>query len=441
VDVDLSYSSGFGTATSPAPPPTTAPADRFEASIRPVKLSMTPRVIPVRLDDVKGEILIRPDRIALKDITAKRKKGGTIAYSGTVPTGDKKDGAWDLKLSVKDIAADKELRTALPPAVGKLMESLKAQGNFSADFTKLVYRADPDPAVEDGELDLAGTITLGGNSFDLGVPVTDAIGTVTLQAGARHGKLAGLTGNVELASMNLGGRTITNFKCDLLKPDGTDALRIGKVSGDIAGGALAGQVDLVFPDKGPSRFGLGLVLRNANVAELAGPTEKDIKGQLMASLAIEGDWGDPATRRGRGDVSVNGKDMYRIPLVLGLMQITNLSLPISSPFNEAAARYSVEGEKVSFEQIELRASNMLMSGSGWMDFKSKRVRMTFVTDSPNQWRIPFISDILRGASQEFMQIHVTGTVKEPKVSGSMMNTFTTTVDEVFDKTAARKGGK
>ncbi len=133
--------------------------------------------------------------------------------------------------------------------------------------------------------------------------------------------------------------------------------------------------------------------------------------------------------------------MYRIPLVLGLMQITNLSLPISSPFNEAAARYSVEGEKVSFEQIELRASNMLMSGSGWMDFKSKRVRMTFVTDSPNQWRIPFISDILRGASQEFMQIHVTGTVKEPKVSGSMMNTFTTTVDEVFDKSGTRKSGK
>ena len=59
------------------------------------------------------------------------------------------------------------------------------------------------------------------------------------------------------------------------------------------------------------------MLRNADVATLAGPTEKDIKGKLTASLAIEGDWGDPATRRGRGDVSVAGKDMYRIPLVLG----------------------------------------------------------------------------------------------------------------------------
>jgi len=475
VDVDVHYASGFDAMASGAAAPVvvavaaatlepgavlpltetaarrpattmpttapTAPADRFEVSIRPVKLAMTPRVIPVRLENVKGEMLIRPEGISLKEITATRKSGGTVAYSGEVPTGENKDGVWNLKLSATDLATDQELRAALPPAVGKLMESLKVEKKLSVDFTKLTYRADPDPKVEDGALDLAGTITLDGNNFDVGVPITDAVGTITLEAAARRGKLQGLTGKVALSSLKLGGRPITNFKCDLVKPDRMDALRIGKVSGDVAGGAIAGQVDLVFPDNGPSRFGLGMVLRNANVSELAGPTDKDIKGQLTASLAIEGDWGDPSTRRGRGDVAVSGKDMYRIPLVLGLMQITNLSLPISSPFNEAAARYSVEGEKVSFEQIELRASNMLMSGSGWLDFKSKKVKMTFVTDNPNAWRIPFISDILQGARQEFMQIHVTGSVKEPKVSGSMMSTFTTTVDEVFDKNGTKRGGK
>jgi hypothetical protein len=464
VDVDLRYASGFDAAApAGAAPvavaatlepqsvlpltaaattqPATMPADRFEASIRPVKLAMTPRVIPIRLENVKGELLIKPDGITLKDITATRKSGGQVAYSGVVPAGETKGGVWNMKLTATDLATDQELRAALPPAVSKLMESLKVEKKLSVDFTKLTYRADPDPKVEDGDLDLAGTITLDGNNFDLGVPITDAVGTIAIEAAAHRGKLGGLTGKVALSSLKLGGRPIINFKCDLVKPNGMDALRIGKVSGEIAGGAIAGQVDLVFPDNGASRFGLGLVLRNANVAELAGPTEKDIKGQLTASLAIEGDWGDPSTRRGRGDVAVTGKDMYRIPLVLGLMQITNLSLPISSPFNEAAARYTVEGEKVNFEQIELRASNMLMSGSGWLDFKSKKVKMTFMTDNPNAWRIPFISEILQGARQEFMQIHVTGSVKEPKVSGSVMSTFTTTVDEVFDKNGTKKGAK
>jgi hypothetical protein len=193
-------------------------------------------------------------------------------------------------------------------------------------------------------------------------------------------------------------------------------------------------VDLAFPETGPSRFGVGLLLRNADVAALVGngDKDKDIKGRLTASLAVEGNWGDPGSRRGRGDVQVTGKDMYKIPLVLGLMQITNLALPISSPFNDAAARYTVEGERINFEQIELRASNMLMSGSGWLDFASKKVKLTFVTDNPNAWRIPFISDLLQGARQEFLKIHVSGSVQEPKVRGSMMSTFTTTVDEVFN---------
>jgi hypothetical protein len=35
-----------------------------------------------------------------------------------------------------------------------------------------------------------------------------------------------------------------------------------------------------------------------------------------------------------------------------------------------------------------------------------------------------------------MQIHVTGSIQEPKVSGSVMNTFTTTIDEVLDRDKA-----
>jgi hypothetical protein len=251
----------------------------------------------------------------------------------------------------------------------------------------------------------------------------------------------GLKGSIDLPKLKLSDRDVKNFKAELIKPPSDDALRIGKLSGDIAGGALAGQIDLVFPDNGASRFGLGLVMRNADVKELMGGAEQDVKGQITASLAIEGNWGDASTRRGRGDVQVSGKEMYKIPLVLGLMQVTNLSLPISSPFNEAAARYSVEGERVTFEQIELRASNMLMQGNGWLDFGTKKVRMTFTTDNPNAWKIPFLHELLQGARQEFMQIQVSGTVQEPKVGGKMMHTFSTTVDEVFNGDKAPKRNK
>jgi hypothetical protein len=125
--------------------------------------------------------------------------------------------------------------------------------------------------------------------------------------------------------------------------------------------------------------------------------------------------------------------MYRIPLVLGLLQVTNLALPISSPFNEATAVYSLGGARVHFEQIELRASNMLMQGDGWLDFNTKRVALGFTTDNPGGlMQVPFIKELWRGARNEMLRIQVRGTIQEPEVSARSMGTFWTTVDEVFN---------
>src|SRR5437763_1802415 len=157
----------------------------------------------------------------------------------------------------------------------------------------------------------------------------------------------------------------------------------------------------------------------------------DIRGQMSASLALEGVFDQPASRRGRGDVLVNGRQLYQIPLVLGLLQITNLALPITSPFSEATCRYTVDGGRVTFETIELRAKQMLMQGSGHLDFDTKRVRMTFVTQNDTWPKLPVIGDLLQGARNELLQIHVRGTITEPQVSASAMNTLTTTIDEVF----------
>ena len=470
VDLDMSWNSNPGSTAVASIEPNAAAAaatQPFTATIRPVKLSMNPVVFPVKVENVKGEIGIRPGTIELKNLTADRpNKGGTIALSGWVTPASTPEDAkaapappagagagagaapvagaaaaadesrsrspWALKIAASGVVADNELRAALPPAVAKLLDSLKLEGKFGVDLTKLAYTpAPPTDKSGDGLLEFAGTMFLPGNALDVGVPLDSAKGAVTLAGSSKGDKLAGLTGSVEFDSVNLSGRTIRNLKAQLFKPAAQDAFQIGKIAGDIAGGKISGQVDLGFPDVGPSRFALKLVLGNADIQTLVGDAEKDIKGQLSASLDLEGGWGDVKSRRGRGDVAVSGKEMYRIPLVLGLLQITNLTLPISSPFNEAAARYSVEGERVDFQQVELRASNMLMTGQGFLDFGKKKVDMTFVTDNPNAWKIPFLHELIRGARHELLQIRVSGTIQEPKVKGSMMSTFTTTIDEVL----------
>src|SRR5206468_1556283 len=173
----------------------------------------------------------------------------------------------------------------------------------------------------------------------------------------------------------------------------------------------AGDALVTYPDVGPSRYTMSLFLRNADLRELAKEKAETLSGRATASLSLEGSWGKSGGRRGRGDVVVSGKEMYRIPLMLGMMQVTNLSLPISTPFSSGTARYSVDGEKVMFERIELRSNNMLMSGDGSLDFETRKVNMQFVTDNPGAFKIPFLNDLWRGAQQELLRIHVKGTVQ------------------------------
>jgi hypothetical protein len=448
---DDAFSATPATPALPTTLPATAPAgNAFELVLHPRKLSVKPKAIPYRLDDLSGAITVQTDKVLLNDLSGKHGEA-KITISGTGMLGGK--SAWDVRLLGENVTIDDEFRKAAPAAVRSLLDSLKLAGKSTFDFSKLVYRESDAPATRPAtspgdtstaDIDWAAKISIDHGSSEAGVPITDIAGSLSLSGAVRGGKTASLSGKLDLSQLNLAGREVKNFRADLLKPIDQDVFQLGKVQAELAGGELAGQLDLSMPDTGPSQYAINVVLRNADVKDLAQDSDKEIKGQLSASLSVEGNWADPASRRGRGDVTCSGKQMYKIPVVLGLLQITNLALPISKPFNEATCRYSVEGSRVTFEQIELRSDLMTMEGSGHLDFDTRKVKMSFVTDNPRGLKVPFLDELLRGMKNELLQIHVNGTVQEPKVGAAVMNTFTTTVDEVMkgsDTPTKKKGGK
>ncbi len=443
---DLDLNKGASTTQPAEAPPSTQGATRpalasrapttqgtrhstYSLTLQPVKLSLTPQVMPYRLDDVTGAIRISDQGVILDNMTA-RHGAAKLTLSGTGSPGSSdeagRQGVWDLKLTLADALVDSEFKTALPPALRDLFEALQLQGTISTQFDRLVYRAGKEP-----DVDFAGRVWLKDASLETGVDLRQVNGRLDLKGNVRQGKLNELQGTMNIPTLNLSGRPATNLRGQLTKLSGQEAMSISHLQGGIAGGEMAGQVDLSFPDQGPSRYTLGLVLRNADVQQLAGDGEHDIRGQLSASLSLEGDWSDPASRRGRGDVTASGKQMYRIPLLLGLMQITNLSLPISQPFNQASARYSVEGNHVTFEQIELRSDTLAMQGSGQLDFGTKKVHLGFVVDNPNGLKVPFFSDLFNGFKQELLQIHVNGSITQAAGTRVAAGTYQTTVDKVY----------
>ncbi len=414
--------------TTAMPAAATLPPD-FKLTIHPRGLSVMSNAIPYRLNDCSGSVVIDPDHVTITDFTGHHGKS-KVVINGKGLTRNAVD--WDLSLLGKDLPTDPDFRKALPPPVLQLLLGLKMNGNLGVDLKSVKYRGDHGDQQPD--LDVSGELLVGDTAVDLGVPLTKIDGAMGFDAAVRRGRMVAFHGEVGLDSPELADRPVKQLKATLDLPAGSDCLNISGIQGEIAGGDIAGQVSVHLPDSGPGNYSMDFAVKNADLREVAKQVAgkgQRIQGQVSASLALQGDWTDPKTRRGRGDVMVSGKEIYQIPLLLGLMEVTNLSLPTSSPFSEGTARYLVEGQRVTFEQIQMRSVSMVMSGNGWLDFDTKKVRMNFTTENPQIPKLPIINDLVAGAREELLQIQVRGTVQNPKVSTSSLHTFTTTVDEVL----------
>jgi hypothetical protein len=445
VDASLNYSGGNPPGQRSAATQPSSSAGAFEVTLTPRQLSATPLAVPYRLDDLAGTVTILPERVILKDLSA-RHGDAKVRFTGTGTGTVGERAAWDFTLALDGALVDDDLRSAVPPAMSDLMKSIQLGGKINIEFSKLrVLSAQPAVAATapstrgasaPPDIDFAAQMTTADGSLDVGVPLTDVKGVVDVEGSSRAGKLSTLKGTIDIDSLTLAGRPVTKFHAELLKSAGDDRLTVGRMDATIARGSMSGQVDYYFPDVGPSHYAVDLKLMDADVRDLAGEAESDIRGSLSASLAVEGSYDQPNSRRGRGVVEVGGEKMMKIPLVLGLLQITNLALPITSPFTQGSASYSIEGSRVVFDRIELRSREMLMNGDGNLDFNSRQVRLNFVTDSANWIKLPFIGDLLESARHELLQIHVRGTLQEPKVTARSMNTLSTTVDEIVKGDAA-----
>jgi len=434
VDLDMTYRSG-GTKEN---------GDKDEAydvKIIPRELAVLPVVIPYRMEKVTGEILVTPQKVTINNIVAHH-DDAIVKMSGV---GLDKDGhtAWDLAISGENLPVDDELRSGVPNGLRKLFKGIELTGHLSFDCPKFTYvttdlpvdqrSADKPDKTVTTRLEFKDTaVMLRDASMDTGMLLSAVNGGLELNGVVIDDDLYTLNGKVNVPSLLVAERQMKNLRATVAKQPGVGFYQFSNMRGKLAGGEMAGQVELEVPEgDATARYGFAAILRGCDVRELAGEKEERLRGALDASIALEGDWSDPSARRGRGDIHVQGNDLYKIPVVLGLLQITNLSLPIKSPFSDATTHYIVEGPKVTFEQIELRAANMLMSGSGSLNFDTRKMSFSFTTDNPNWPKIPVIGDFIAGAKRELFQIHVKGTIDEPQIKARSMNTFQTTIDEVF----------
>ncbi len=411
------------------------PKQAFAMTLKPGELTVSPVALPIKLDHVTGQARVVDDVVTYSDLQA-RSGDAAVWIDGTQRL-DRLD--WNVRMAARGLTLNDELLKAMPDSIKGLVGSIGLKGKFAIDFDKLrvsrpLTPAGAPPATQPAtlpDIDFSTTLWLENASMELGVPISKANGRLLLAAALHNGHLDKIDGGIDAWTLQMAGRDVKNLSAKLAKRRDETGLRLDDLQAEVAGGTMGGRIDLIASEEGASKYVMNINLRNADVATLTQETETKIEGKLSASLALEGTWGDASKVRGRGDVVVTGKQIVKLPLLLGLFQMANLALPITGPLNDATVRYSLDGPIVIFERIDLKGANVRMVGDGKLDFTKKTVDMRFSTENPGAFGIPLIGPLLQSANRELPQIHVRGSVQSPKVSGSTLGTVSTTVDEVL----------
>jgi hypothetical protein len=278
-------------------------------------------------------------------------------------------------------------------------------------------------------MDFASRFTAHEAAMDIGVTAQDIQGTLDMAATIRNGQLFHMKAVMASDRLTLAGRPASHLNAKFEKTVADPIVQLTSISGTLADGDFEGHGQLAFPSDGPGKYDIHLDLHDADVPQIIGSDDQKLRGRLTATIDLSGNWSDPGSRRGHGEVHVIGKDMYKVPVVLGLMQITSLSTP--SSFSDAKVNYTIDGTRVNLDRIDLSSQKMSMPGHGQLDFGNGKVDLWFTTDNPSLISLPIVGELLQATGNQLLKIHVTGTIQHPNVATKSFDLFTTTIDQVF----------
>lgn len=447
-DVDLVYTLTTPVSSTRGHDGESGEREHLKMTLRPLRLAATSEVFPYRLDDLSGEVRVDGEAVELRDLTG-RHGGATISVNGKGRTGQSSD--FRLSVHAQNLTPDEQLLAAIPSAVSEMISSVRTQGQFDVTFDKLNIRSAAEPRIatstrrkasaatpEPVDVDFDCTITTQNGQIDIGVPMDQIKGSSHLTGQVRSDSLVRMDGQIDLDRYLLVGREGFNLTATIHRPMYMQGFELKDIRTRYLGGTLAGAMTALTPEDGPSQYAVDVSVHNADAAKIAGESVTNPpKAAAGGSLMIEGVFGDPGSRRGRGDVLVSGQNIYEVPLMLGLFRMVHFGLPVSEGVREVGISYILAGDRVTFENIELKSPGLRIYGDGYMDFESRKVDLAFDTENTSALKLPFIGPLIRAAQRELLKIRVQGTLEEPKVTAESLPTFRTTLDQVIGDVAGK----
>jgi len=380
--------------------------------IKPKRLDINVQKQRAKLTDVSGSLIFSPLGLTIEDLKASYDTG-QLGLAGTISPGDQP--TVQLTFNAKKDEFCPVTRAFMPKGVLDTLNKLELAAGYQVNQAQL--RIAPD-TTGNRMMSFSCQAKLLDATATIGLPVTDLTGSLTLTA---DGPVGAPFPHIDFSFVAEQGRLSDRLITDLNLHASTDAKRnvlvIDSLQGNCYGGKIVGRGEADI--NGKRQYQIELSAQNVMLRPFLKPKTikpSDDDSILSAQLSLLGRFGKDNTRFGRGAFHITNAKMYRVPLIMAVMHLVNLSLPTSSSFNEAAAEFLVDGNDVMFESIRFDAPSLQMSGVGMMDYASSELDLELDLRNPTAVNFGKLSELINVFKDELIHIHVGGTLDQPKAS-------------------------
>ena len=259
-----------------------------------------------------------------------------------------------------------------------------------------------------------------------------------------------LTGGLAFPVVDIFGHRIARTEgawSYALAQDGSAGFSISDVHASLYGGSITGELEARFGTE-DSDYDLSLTVYNMELEELLNAERKlrvddeepaEVSGLVDGHLYVSGKMGQIDTRRGGGRFEVRKGRFYRLPLFLAIFHVLNLEVPPEKAFEAAQAEFFLLGNRVQLRDIVLKGSALTLLGYGSMTLPDRGVDLSLVHVPGGRWaNVPILSELLRGASRELIELHVVGPIARPRVRARPFRGIREEFQRLFQKRESSK---
>ncbi len=402
---------------------------RVDVELRPRErsVSVEPLPFPLRLDQVDGVVRIVDGHVSLHDLRGVHGRLECFAKSGGwQPT----EGGWHMSLSGLDVDRldpQRELLSALPPGLQRVIERLQPSGDFAIYDSSLSFAKLPNASKMASAWDVnldCHQVSLGGS-----LQINNIFGGVRL-VGQSNERTSFTAGELTINSMSWKGMQFTSVHgplwadgsvCLLGQPAGNQQKRPPQpITADAYGGSLTANVRIEH-EPNPN-YVIGLAIGGADLGRFAGERlggPKELTGKTSGTLLLSNSGQSTRTLQGAGELHVVDGNIYELPVIVSLLKVLRNRAPDKTAFNRCDLKFRVLGEDILFSQLNLLGDAGSLYGEGKTNLDRKLDLVFYSLMGPADLPIPFYKTILGQASKQTLSLKVGGTwdvpVIEPKV--------------------------